>query len=360
MLEFKLKDLDIINELDKFGPQIPATQISRNLNIPARTIRYRLTKLKEKKLLNPAFVFMHERKLGLGEQILILEENQKSHSMVLPILNSFPTFYWHAHTYGKFNGYLVHSIFDLSKPDTNIKIISEMKKKNLIKDYQIFQMVDYYHKSMNYKKYMPRSGWVMNWDEWFKSIDNQDVISNILDTNLNESSNLVDFDYKDILILQQLSIDGTITLQQLGNILSLSKTQIRKRILNLKKKNIIKTFKPIFSPIPKDQMLYLYCFIETGKLKNEFVKYIFQIPFSFMFIFESNNRFCIRLNISRKDMISFINGFDLLKEYIDSYFIQFIFENPTARNPELYDLYNRDTKTWEIDINRIISKIKKI
>ena len=58
-------------------------------------------------------------------------------------------------------------------------------------------------------------------------------------------------------------------------------------------------------------------------------------------------------------MISFINGFDLLKDYIESYFIQFIFENPTARNPELYELYNRFAKTWEIDINGIISKIKK-
>ena len=360
MLEFKLKDLDIINELDKYGPQIPATQISRNLNIPARTIRYRLTKLKEKKLLIPAFVFMHERKLGLGEQILLLEENQKFQSKILQILNSFPIFYWHARTYGKINGFLVHSIFDLSKPDTNSKIISEMIKKNLIKEYLIFQMVDYHHKSMNYKKYLPRSGWTMNWDEWFKSIDNLDVISDILDTNLNESSNLVDFDYKDILILQQLSIDGSITLQQLGNILNLSKTQIRKRILNLKRKNIIKVFKPIFSPIPKDQMLYLYCFIEVGKLKKEFIKNICQIPFSFMFIFESGNRYCIRLNISRKDMISFMNSFELLKEYIDSYFIQFIFENPTARNPELYELYNRNTKTWEIDINSILSKIKNI
>ena len=360
MLEFKLKDLDIINELDKYGPQIPATQISRNLNIPARTIRYRLTKLKEKKLLIPAFVFMHERKLGLGEQILLLEENQKFQSKTLQILNSFPIFYWHARTYGKINGFLVHSIFDLSKPDTNSKIISEMIKKNLIKEYLIFQMVDYHHKSMNYKKYLPRSGWTMNWDEWFKSIDNLDVISDILDTNLNESSNLVDFDYKDILILQQLSIDGSITLQQLGNILNLSKTQIRKRILNLKRKNIIKVFKPIFSPIPKDQMLYLYCFIEVGKLKKEFIKNICQIPFSFMFIFESSNRYCIRLNISRKDMISFMNSFELLKEYIDSYFIQFIFENPTARNPELYELYNRNTKTWEIDINSILSKIKNI
>lgn len=359
MFEFKLKDLDIINELDKHGPQTPATQISRTLNIPARTIRYRLTKLKEKKILNPAFVFTHERKLGIGEQILILEENQKSHSVLLNILNSFPTFYWHACTYGKFNGFLVHSMFDLSKPNTNIKIISEMKNANLIKDYQIFEMVDYYHKSMNYKKYMPRLGWDINWDESFKNIDNQDVISNILEINLKESSNFVDFDYKDILILQNFSIDGTITLQQLGNILSLSKTQVRKRILNLKKKKIIKIFKPIFSPIPKDQMLYLYCFIDAGKFKNEFIKYIFQIPFSFMFIFESNNRFCIRMNISRKDMVSFINGFDLLKKYIDSYFLQFIFENPMARNPELYDLYNRKTKTWEIDINRIISKIKK-
>ncbi|UCC19647.1 MAG: winged helix-turn-helix domain-containing protein, partial [Promethearchaeota archaeon] len=90
MFEFKLKDLEIINELDKYGPQITANQISRNLNIPARTIRYRLTKLKENRLLIPAFVFTHERKLGLGEEILLLEENQKSQSKILQILNSHP------------------------------------------------------------------------------------------------------------------------------------------------------------------------------------------------------------------------------------------------------------------------------
>jgi DNA-binding Lrp family transcriptional regulator len=345
MLDFKLKDLDIINELDKYGSQISATQISRNLNIPARTIRYRLTRLREKNLLNPAFVFMHERKLGLGEHILILEENQKYESKILSILNSYPTFYWHAHTYGRFNGFLVHSIFDLSKPDSNLRIIAEMQKKDLITDYKIFQMVDYHHKSMNYKKYMPRSGWDLNWDDWFKDVDNQNMISMILQTNLNNNSLSVDFDYKDILILQQLSIDGTTTLQQIGNILGLSKTQIRKRILNLKKKNIIKAIKPIFSPIPKDQMLYLYCFVETGKLKPEFVKHICQIPFSFMFIFQTDYQFCIRLNISRKDMVVFMKSFDLLKE---------------ARNPELYSLYKKEIKTWDIDINNIISKIKKI
>ncbi|NVM16154.1 MAG: winged helix-turn-helix transcriptional regulator [Candidatus Lokiarchaeota archaeon] len=359
MKDFKLKDLDIINELDKFGSQLSATQISRNLNIPARTIRYRLNKLKEKNLLNPAFVFMHERKLGLGEEILILEENHKSQSDILSILNSSPTFYWHAHTYGKYNGFLVHSIFDQSNPDANNRIISEMEKKNLVKDHEIFQMIDYYHKSMNYKKYMPSSGWLMNWDEWFDTIDNQDVITKIKQTDLSKSSLLVDFDYKDIMLLQQLSIDGTSTLQQLGNILNLSKTQIRRRIINLKKKNIIKVVKPIFSPIPKDQMLYLYCFIETGKFKEEFINHIFQIPFSFMFIFESDNRFCIRLNISRGDMIFFINGFDLLKKYIESYFIQFIFENPNTRNPEIYELYDKDRNKWEIDIDQLILKIKK-
>lgn len=359
-MDFKQKDLDIINELDKFSSQISASQISRNLNIPARTIRYRLNKLKEKNLLNPAFVFMHERKLGLGEEILILEENHKLQSKILSILNYSSTFYWYAPTYGKYNGFLVHSIFDLSNPDTNKRIIAELENKNLIKDYEIFQMVDYYHKSMNYKKYMPRSGWVINWDEWFDTIENQDVITKILGKDLNKNSLLVDFDYKDIMLLRQLSIDGTSTLQQLGNVLHLSKTQIRKRILNLKKKDIIKVVKPIFSPIPKDKMLYLYCFIETGKFKEEFINHIFQIPFSFMFIFESDNRFCIRLNISREDIIYFINGFDLLKKYINSYFMQFIFENPTTRNPETYERYNKETDKWEFDSNDVISKIKKI
>ena len=175
MPTFKLKDLDIIKELDKFGAQIPATRISNNLNIPARTIRYRLAKLKENKLLIPSFVFMNERRLGLGEEILILEENMRALPMILSIFNSFSNFYWHARTYGKYNGILVHSVFDLSKPDSNLKIITKLKKSNLIKDYKIIPMIDYHHKSMDFTKYRPKLGWDMNWNDLFKKISNRFV-----------------------------------------------------------------------------------------------------------------------------------------------------------------------------------------
>ena len=221
-------------------------------------------------------------------------------------------------------------------------------------------MIDYHHKSMNFTKYRPKLGWEKDWNDLFKKINNQNNINKVLGFDLKKSSELAEFDFKDIMILKQLSINGSITLQELSRILGLSKTQIRTRILVLQDKSIIKAFKPIFSPIPKDQMLYIYCFVEVSKYKKEFVSKIFQIPYSFMFIFESDFKFCIRLNISRKDMILFMNGFNSLKKFIDSYFIQFIFENPTTRNPELYDLYNKHSKTWEIDTDGFISKVKSI
>ena len=44
---FNEKDLVIIQALDKFGPKTSTRQLSKILDIPSRTIRYRISKLKE-------------------------------------------------------------------------------------------------------------------------------------------------------------------------------------------------------------------------------------------------------------------------------------------------------------------------
>jgi len=168
-----------------------------------------------------------------------------------------------------------------------------MKKASLIKNHSMFEMVDYNFKNIDFKYYKPNYGLMWNWNELFEKIEENPSFPKLNNTNLVESSKLSDFDYKDVLIIQQFAINDIISSKQLGKILNLSETQIRKRIKKLQEKGIIKCFKQIFTPIPKDNLLYLYCFIGTTKYNKQVISFFYQLPFRFMFIYETNTKFCI-------------------------------------------------------------------
>ena len=82
------KDLTIIDALDKYGSKTSTKDLSKKINIPPRTIRYRLSKLRERGFLTPYHVLTHERKLGIGENIIVLrikqEQDKKSWVLGLP------------------------------------------------------------------------------------------------------------------------------------------------------------------------------------------------------------------------------------------------------------------------------------
>ena len=75
---FDYKDLQIVSAIDrlfnKHKYKISTEKISEVVNIPARSIRYRLSKLKEKGLLRQKIPITHERRLGIGEKFIILSD----------------------------------------------------------------------------------------------------------------------------------------------------------------------------------------------------------------------------------------------------------------------------------------------
>ncbi|MHA2047472.1 MAG: winged-helix domain-containing protein, partial [Candidatus Thorarchaeota archaeon] len=74
-------DMSILRVLEEHGTKISTREVSEHLqkiseeNIPERTVRYRISKLKEKGVLCKAKVQTHERKLGLAEYILVATSN---------------------------------------------------------------------------------------------------------------------------------------------------------------------------------------------------------------------------------------------------------------------------------------------
>ncbi|MHA1287910.1 MAG: winged helix-turn-helix transcriptional regulator, partial [Candidatus Thorarchaeota archaeon] len=63
-------DKKIIRALEEHGAKVSTRELSELLGKSDRTIRYRISKLKEKGFVCKAKVRTHERKLGLAEYVL--------------------------------------------------------------------------------------------------------------------------------------------------------------------------------------------------------------------------------------------------------------------------------------------------
>ncbi|MFX1511698.1 MAG: Lrp/AsnC family transcriptional regulator, partial [Promethearchaeota archaeon] len=94
MFSLDEKDLNIIEHLENLGPRFPTRELSEILRIPSRTIRYRIKRLQDSGYLQPTQILTHERKLGLGENIIILQKSKEESTQIEQMLESHPYVYW--------------------------------------------------------------------------------------------------------------------------------------------------------------------------------------------------------------------------------------------------------------------------
>ena len=360
MSKLDKKDLDIVKAIDEYGPKFSTQSLSKILNIPSRTIRYRIFKLKEKGYLKPLRVTTHERKIGLGENLILLNTNQNKEKDLIRFFEKIPYIYYYNSTYGKFNGYLARFIFSLKVPNINLDLLEAMKEKDIISDFYIFEIIDYKIKNKNLTFYDPNKGWAWDWDKWYDKIKNcLKTKSKTFEFTTMEDIKLEDFDYKDILLLKNMYENASITLKELKNILNLSETQIGKRIHRLEEKEIIKAYYYDYSLIRNKELIYFYCFFEIEEYVNNVLSCLYQLPYDFAILIESSHKFCISLKLDANDYKKFLKGFDLLRPLLKSYFFQFTYSQAKRNVNQLYDLFNKKTNSWETPIKDYISLIKK-
>ena len=153
-LKVDLDDLDekIIRALDKYGAKVSTRELGEILGEKDRTIRYRISKLKEKGIICKAKVRTHERKLGLAENVLVVTSSTANESTLKKIIEEVPMIYFSTQTYGKYEGYLIYLVYPLGCPNLVQDMASEMKKRGLIEDYMLFDVVDYVSKEVNLSK----------------------------------------------------------------------------------------------------------------------------------------------------------------------------------------------------------------
>lgn len=339
---FDYKDIQIARNIDQQDYKTSTLKISEKLGIPARSIRYRIAKLKEKGILQKKIAITHERKLGLVERIFLIEENVETNSEFLSIIADNQAMGWYVPTTGKYNGFIVHSLCSHNKENLPIRLMQEIKKKGIIKDFFVFETIDYKILEWNYDFFDKNGEWTWDWKILEEQINQRKIYEKSPKIQFENKPEIIDFDTKDIQILENLYSEEAMTLKDFGEILQLSESQVGRRIKSMEEKGIIKGYRTGFKPFIK---LLTISYFATGNL-DQLLQYVSKIPYPLVIIYQDENNIEIGIDIRQNELKDFLNFVTSLKNLVDSYFLQFWHANPTFNHQTLYDYYDKDTSSW--------------
>jgi DNA-binding Lrp family transcriptional regulator len=325
--------------------------------IPARTIRYRLSTLIERGVLLPSFLQTDERKLGLGNGILVLHEVPGKSENLEGLIQKIPIFYWHVPTHGRYDGFLVHTVFDLAHPKMIQEITEDLQKKGYINNYAFFDIVDNAAKKIDFTQYRSRGRWSCDWQAWRQGIQKNLNSSVKSPFNLTDRHEVIEHDYKDVMILRVLKNDPNSSTASLASITGISMLQVRERIQRLREKKVIKGYNRAYGFA--GDFLWFSCFFDAAKYPGGILQSIHDLPFPGVVLMESKTSFCVRFGLTTRDLNQFLNGFKLIRPYLKSYFFQFHLPDRVDTNYEkVFDLYNRESNAWDIPVDDYLKMIK--
>ncbi|MHA2396995.1 MAG: winged helix-turn-helix transcriptional regulator, partial [Candidatus Thorarchaeota archaeon] len=334
--------MKIISVIDRLGSKVSTEEVGKELKIAPRTVRYRLKRLRETGVLSPTRVLAIERKMGLGENIFLVNTTPRGVELLPDIFHAIDTIYHNSPTYGKFNGYLAYSLYSLSSPRITRRILEEIQKADLISNFFIFDITDFDAKSADYRHFNSALGWVWDWDAWKDQIPKTLKSKKKFRVPLDEVQPIVDFDTNDVHILKHMFDDGEITQKKIAEILPPSEAQVNKRIRRLEEVGmIIKGYRSTVCATKNE--MNLICFIELKEPQDQILSVFYQLPFPATITMESRTRFAIQIAFNAQDMTGFLKGLDVLRPHLASCFVQTLHDAKMSMDSHPYDLYNQET-----------------
>jgi len=305
------KDLRIVRALDKYGPKATTKKLSKILKIPPRTLRYRFSRLRAKGYLQPLGIFTHERRIGLGENIVVVDLSPSDKPFPLEFFEKTHALYLYSPTYGKMNGFAANVLYPLDSPSMNVNVLELLKDAGLVSAYIIFDIVTYTTKGWDFSWFDSDGRWTWDWRKWHQRIDSilksgkSDVVFDIRDQTE------IPFDSRDVMLLRMLHENAEVTQKRLAVKLGLPVSQVRRRFQRLQDLGVILGYKSIFTPF-KDT-LSLMCFIESSASIAQIATCLYELPYALDVLIESSSRICIRLDLSATDFVGFFRGLDRMR-----------------------------------------------
>ncbi len=344
-------DIRIVSTLDSLPHKSSTKRISEELDIPSRSIRYRLAKLKERDILKEQTVITHERKLGIRESFIFIEERRNSRKTFCKIIEENPALSWYVPTSGKYQGFILHAINAMNVPDYPRQLLEQMKEKEIINDYFIFEIIEYQEYGWNYKCFNEDGKWVWNWKIWEDYIKKEEYGQEVVE--FEENPKVTSFDYIDIQILRHFILFENITQKEIGKKLALSESQIGRRLRSLEQSEIIRGYRTGFTPFTETQAVL--CMIKTNNSLECIVNILKQIPYPKTIAFENRHSIGLGFEIPTNEINGFLNGLHCLRPLIDSYFVQYQLSSPTFNPQTSFDLFDKDSN----DLNQVATEYEK-
>ena len=354
------KDLRILEALERMGGNASAPEIAEALTptIPARTIRYRLSKLMERGILLPTFIQTCERKIGLGQQILVVQENQKKSEELEHLIRDLPLFYWYVPTHGRFDGHLIHSVYDLNNNATVAEIAESMKDKGFIHDYYTFDILDYRTKKVDFSKYDPGGDWSWDWKNWIITLQDEPHEPSISAQAWCEGKNPISYDATDIKLVRALKRDADMTISDLVTLTDCSIAEVRNRIQRLRDKGVIKGYRRAYGFA--GDLLWISCFLDIREHVDSILEKLLELPFPGVLLLNSPSKFCLRLGMTTPHLKRFFQGFRQIRSNMNSYFFQFHLPDLIDSDfQDVFDFYDEEEGHWEIPTSEYVDMVRK-
>ena len=356
-IQIPLDDIDkkILIILQTEGAKISTAEIGKRLKIPDRTVRYRINKLREKELLWPPKLQTYERKIGLGERLLLFQTYPDKEEILTAILDELEPVYYYTQTYGKYQGFMVYIMYPLVTPRIVHEIVQELQNLGIVKDTFVFDLVDYTRKAAEVEPLLPESDW--NLSVWMKKVKKILKKECEIDLGLEEFPKPVDFDLTDIQVITHMVEHPDTTLKEIAERFNLHLSQVHKRVKHLEEHGVIKGIKPAFSPFKKCSGIVL--FFKSREHAQKILCAFNELPYEIGIAMESRSHYNIRISIPLEETNEILQSMDLFKKYTDEFFIQFLLQGKSKGYSHLLKTYNNDTGTWEIPLEEILDIIRK-
>lgn len=354
------KDVDILGALDQLGGKTSTEELSQATGYPARTVRYRLQKLRDTEVLKPPRALTHERKMGLGEAILIVNTTPGSRPILEKMFRKIRSIYFWSSTYGRYNGFVIYSLYSVTTPSVPRRLAEAFQKEGLISDFYLFDVTDYENKHGDFTYLDPKLGWHYDWCIWHKNIKRNIKSKTIkINTKCEETPSLMEFDISDYGLLRSFFDDAMVPQKDLAKQFSLSETQVTKKIRRLENAGVIKGYS---ADICEGQhpMIYFNLFLEIEEPVARIINNFYTHPYLGSIILESRTRWGIRMALPASDILGFLQGLDLMRPYLKSCVFQILHEFTRGRETHPYDLFNKDTHKWETPISDYLEIISDI
>jgi DNA-binding Lrp family transcriptional regulator len=356
----KLTDEVLLNAITILGGKVTATELSQALGFPARTIRYRIKRLRDKGRLDRVWPQTLDTKLGLGEAGIVLDMSEEYRALPREFLFCFPNFFAHYASYGRYNGYSVSGGYPIGAPQIIDRIVRAMKQMNIIKDAYIFNTLDFISLSADLSKYSPNAGWNWDWREWKEHSEKLIKIGEPSNLGFDLNPGTMDYDHKDIAIIAEMKMDGgDLTHRELSKRVGLSETQVGVRIQRLKDANVLRGYLWLTEKQP--QTIVLYTYLEIDDPYDPVLSCFLHLPFRREIIMDSPGKYCVRLMSDTADVVNYLKGLEALRPHFRSYFVQFAVSISIIPGGmrDFYHLHNGSTDRWEMPVEEYIQNLEK-